>query len=468
MKIPLRVSLTFFFCLVFLLGVCLLEVGTYFGLSVTMTDTVDEELKIRLHGFDGFLAEHLPRMPVERVLRDLPVHVTLQPELAIVQDAQGRTLFCGSLVEPLCAAPLTAGTPKLFSGGRMRTRTSTHRINGAEFRLLVARDLAFQRSLLARFRLLSLLIMPLALSGAAAGGYWLSGRALAPVREIIRSVHAINDRSLSLRLRIPCTGDEIQHLSETLNGMLTRVESSFRQVTDLTANASHELRMPLAIIRTASEIALLDINPTLASYRRSLLQVCSEAEKSTRLLDSLLLLAQSDSGTHRIELTPVSLPESVYRTTATYASLADAKGLTLRLDNQLEDSMVWADPVQLQRLWSLLIDNAIKYTPAGGLITVTTRYDRTGAPVCEFVDSGIGISEADLPRIFDRFFRSENARAAYEGSGLGLAIGSWIVSALRARIEVHSALGIGSTFCISFPGEASERSHAVQGIADMV
>jgi signal transduction histidine kinase len=112
--------------------------------------------------------------------------------------------------------------------------------------LLVATDLHFHRELLERFRIMALLIVPAALIFAAAGGYWLSKRAFAPVREIIASVRSINERRLSLRLRVPATGDEIQLLSETLNGMLARVETSFRQVTELTANASHELRTPLA------------------------------------------------------------------------------------------------------------------------------------------------------------------------------------------------------------------------------
>jgi signal transduction histidine kinase len=293
----------------------------------------------------------------------------------------------------------------------------------------VATNLNFQRELLARFRMLVLLIIPAALICASLGGYWISGRAFAPVREIISSVRSINERSLSLRLRVPFTGDEIQLLSETLNGMLARVEASFRQVTELTANASHELRTPTAIIRTASEVALLNPKPTLESHRKALLQICAEAEKNTRLLDSLLLIARSDAGVQPLNLTVISLLESVGKAVNACQYLAGAKHIRLTMHTQVEEARVWADGAQLHRLWFLLIDNAIKYTPAGGVVSVSLKQTPGGHPVCEISDSGIGIPEADLPRIFHRFYRAENAKKQSDvGSGLGLTMASVIMT----------------------------------------
>jgi signal transduction histidine kinase len=345
----------------------------------------------------------------------------------------------------------------MAANGNLRLNTGVYTIGSEQYMLLVATELNLQRELLARFRALVLLIIPATLIGAAFGGYWLSGHAFVPVREIIASVRSINERSLSLRLPVPPTGDEIQLLSETLNSMLARVETSFRQVTELTANASHELRTPIAIIRTASEVALLNSKPTLESHRKALLQICAEAEKNTRLLDTLLLLARSDAGVQPLNLTSINMLESVGKAFRACQYLADAKNIEFTMHTHTAEDSVWADGVQLHRLWFLLIDNAIKYTPAGGVVSVSLKKTSGGYPVCEITDSGIGIPEADLPRIFHRFYRAENAKVQSEvGSGLGLTMVKWITDAHRARIEITSAVDRGSTFRVVFP-EFDER-----------
>ena len=457
MKLSIRTSLTLWYCIVFCLSVCLLEAGVYACLDAAMTNTIDKELGVRINGLDDFLKEHLGRLPLPRVLADLQIHVALQPALTMIQNGQGHTLYCGTLVQALCGTPVHGGTRTMAAHRHLRLQSGVYTIGGERYTLVVATNLNFQRELLARFRLLVLLIIPAALICAAIGGYWISGRAFAPVREIISSVRSINERSLSLRLRVPFTGDEVQLLSETLNGMLARVEASFRQVTELTANASHELRTPTAIIRTASEIALLNPKPTLESHRKALLQICAEAEKNTRLLDNLLLLARSDAGVQPLNLTLISLVESVGKTLNACQYLAGAKNIRLTMHTHAEEARVWADGAQLHRLWFLLIDNAIKYTPAGGAVTVSLKKTPGGHPVCEISDSGIGIPAADLPRIFHRFYRAENAKTQSEvGSGLGLTMVKWITDAHRARVEVTSVVERGSAFRVVFP-ELDER-----------
>jgi signal transduction histidine kinase len=462
MKISIRRSLTIWYCIVFCFSVCLLEAGVYVGLNSAMTNTIDKELGVRINGLDDFLKEHLARFPLPHVLQDLVIHVTLQPNLAIIQNEQGKTLYCGAFVQSLCGFPLGHPSPQILADKNLRAQTSVRVIDGARYTLLVATDLHFQHDLLTRFRILFLLIIPFALGCAAIGGYWLSGHAFAPVREIISSVRSINERSLSLRLRVPSTGDEIQLLSETLNGMLARVEASFRQVTELTANASHELRTPLAIIRTASEVALLNARPSVESHRRALLQICAEAEKNTRLLDSMLMLARTDSGVQPLNLTSVNLQDSLEKAANICRYLAEAKAIDFRVATDFKEILVWADAVQLHRLWLLLIDNAIKYTPVGGVVAIQIRRNSGEAPACEITDSGIGISEDSLPNIFDRFFRAENARIQTDvGSGLGLTIGRWITDAHRARIEVRTKVGEGSTFRVIFPVEPERLNNIV-------
>lgn len=170
-----------------------------------------------------------------------------------------------------------------------------------------------------------------------------------------------------------------------------------------------------------------------------------------------------------MNLTSINLLESMGKAFHACQYLADAKNIqfTMRTHTTGEES-VWADGVQLHRLWFLLIDNAIKYTPVGGAVSVSLKKTSGGYPVCEITDSGIGIPEADLPRIFHRFYRAENARAQSEvGSGLGLTMVKWITDANRARVEVTSAVERGSTFRVVFP-EIEERPDNVANCAPSV
>ena len=449
-KLSVRARLMILFDLIFLLGFVLTGIYAYVGLRSTIVKVVDNELSSRLDGVDNFLAEHVARLPLDKLQHDLSVHVALKPALLVVQGPSGDFLYCGASVKSFCRSLPMQVEPLFTSTKDQRILSATRVIKGATYRICMASDLAYGATILRNFSFWLLLIAPLALLSSTLGGYWLSGRALEPVRGIINEVHAIGEHSLSMRLQVPKTGDDIQVLSETLNGMLTRVENAFRHVRELTANASHELRTPVSIIRTSAEIALLNARPTVESHRQALLQICSEAEKNTRLLDHMLMLARTDSGAQTLQFASVSLSRSIRQPLATCRHLAEANNIEVLCEDE-EEVYLWADASHLNRLWILLLDNAIKYTPRGGTILIRAFADATGAPVCEIVDTGIGIEARDLPNIFDRFFRAENARLKADvGSGLGLAIAQWIVDVHGANLSVESTLGIGSTFRVKF------------------
>jgi signal transduction histidine kinase len=466
-KLSIRARLTLLYDLVFLLGFILLGASAYAGLRSTIVQIVDNELSSRLDGIDNFLVEHVNRLPMSRVKQELSIHAALKPALLVIQRPGGDLLYCGASVQAFCNSLPVRVAPVFSTIQGQRILSVTHVIDGAPYRIRVASDLGSEIAILHKFSFWLLLIAPVALLSSTLGGYWLSGRALEPVRGIIQEVHAIGEHSLSMRLQVPMTGDDIQVLSETLNSMLARVESAFHQVRELTANASHELRTPVSIIRTSAEIALLNARPTVESHRQALLQICAEAEKNTHLLDHMLMLARTDSGAQTLQFATVSLPRSLRQPLAACHHLADAKNIGIVCEE--EEVYVWADASHLNRLWLLLLDNAIKYTPRGGRIVVRVRGDATGAAVCEISDTGIGIGPGDMPNIFDRFFRAENARHAAEaGSGLGLAIAKWIADVHRASFRVESIVGQGSTFCVTFRREKqpsaaeSTRQHRVE------
>ena len=295
-----------------------------------------------------------------------------------------------------------------------------------------------------------LLGIPVLLLAAAAGGYWMSTRAMRPVREITGAAQAITPQDLSQRVAVPQTGDELQQLAETLNNMLHRIEAAVVRITQFTADASHELRTPIALIRTRAEVTL-DNPRTNDEYRNSLQEVLAESERTSALIENLMLLARSDTGTEVLHFQRTDL-NALARDVCTQAqTLAEAKQLTWKAVIPEAPIRVQGDPESLRRLLLILIDNAVKYTPRGGTVSLTIRSTGVRAEIVA-QDTGIGIPEADLPHIFERFYRADKARSRDSGgTGLGLSIGHWIAQAHGGEIRVESSLGVGSSFMVSLP-----------------
>jgi heavy metal sensor kinase len=304
---------------------------------------------------------------------------------------------------------------------------------------------------LARFGRMLMLVIPLALVLATLGGYWLSGRALAPVTQITSDARRINATNLSDRLAVPPAHDELRELSETLNAMLGRIDRSVSQLRQFTADASHELRAPLALIYTAAEFSLRRERPR-EELVDALEKILRESRHTTSLVDSLLLLARADSGEDSVHA-PVSINLSVLcqDTADRAAELASARGISVFTDLGSSSIVVDGDEISLRRLLLILVDNAVKYTSAGGRVDVGLAVDGKAALV-RISDTGIGIAAADLPHVFDRFWRADKVRSrAAGGTGLGLAIARWIVDRHGGTIGVASEVGRGSVFTVTLP-----------------
>ena len=300
------------------------------------------------------------------------------------------------------------------------------------------------------FRLIEKEFLPLLVVLASLLGYWLGGRALAPVNLIIQSAKEVGVQSLSRRLELPHAKDELRRLTETLNAMLDRIESSVKRITQFTADASHDLRTPLSLIRTNAELALRRPR-TENEYRATLARILAASEESAQLIDHLLTLARADAGATQLNLELVSLVP-VLRDTCQQARLwAQAKGLDFQDSLPTEGPVLHMDAPAMERLLLTLLDNAVKYTSAGGTVRLRAYSDERHA-IVEIADSGIGIADSDLPHIFDRFYRADQARSReVPGSGLGLAIARWIANGHNATIEVESSLGNGTLFRVRVP-----------------
>lgn len=278
----------------------------------------------------------------------------------------------------------------------------------------------------------------------------MSRRALAPVDEITTTARSISMQNLTQRLTVPRTGDELQRLSETLNEMMARLDSAFRKITQFTADASHELRTPVALIRTTAELVLRKQRSEV-DYREALQQIRAEGERTTSLIENLMTVARADSGVETLPLVSVDLAETLREACEQGGMLAAAKQVAFDSAVPNQRVSVEGDSQSLRRLFLILIDNAVKYTPPGGRIVVSLNTS-DGFAISEVQDTGVGISAADLPSVFERFYRADKARSRDTGgAGLGLSIAKWIAEAHHGEIRAQSTLEKGSTFRVRLP-----------------
>jgi heavy metal sensor kinase len=290
------------------------------------------------------------------------------------------------------------------------------------------------------------------LLAAAAGGYWLSRRALSPVDALVRTAREVSGTNLNSRLQKLETGDELQRLSDTLNEMLDRIESAFLQITEFTADASHELRTPVSLIRTEAELALRRSRGE-AEYKESLRHILWEAERTTALIEQLLSLARAGSGRETLRLQPVDLRQTLRSVVDGWQQVATIRNLQFSASLDVPDflAFVLGDETLLRRLADILLDNAFKYTSPPGSVHLSLAPKGESA-VITVRDSGVGIAEGEQSKIFERFYRVDKARSrAQGGAGLGLAIAQWIVTQHRGSIEVESRSGDGATFRVELP-----------------
>ena len=298
-----------------------------------------------------------------------------------------------------------------------------------------------------------LLILAIAYPGtlavASLGGVFLAGRALSPIDRITRLARRISAEDLGQRLDLQLPDDEVGRLAHTFDDMIARLEDAFRRQRQFAADASHELRTPLTAVKGQVEVALSKPRDAEA-YRHVLHAVNEDVDRMIRLVGSLLTLARADAGQIPISRDRVSLPDLVAGALEQVGPLAERKGVALRAVPN-EDLVLQADEDLLLQLLLNLLDNAIKYTGAGGQVSVGWKQRGDGVELW-VLDTGVGISSEHLPHLFDRFYRVDKSRSRAEGgAGLGLAINRWIAEAHGGSISVESTPGKGSVFTIRLP-----------------
>ena len=471
--LPIRVRLTLWYFTVLALSLLFISYAALSVMRSNIEAAIDEQMRGRIQVVRDLMEQQGTPLFGEDLANGVRDYsATRQMDLFLqIADAQGnwiyrsRQMIAHGIPLPEDAHKDLIIVTDTFNHVPFRVRTELVPIRGQWYSIQMAAPIQEFDEALGKYRQFLFVALPFILLLATLGGYFMSRRALAPVDKIIADARAFEVHSLSSRLAVPSTGDELQRLSETLNSMLMRIEGAFRKVTQFTADASHELRTPLAIMRTRAELTLRRPRPE-AEYRDALEQVLTELERTSDLVEKLMLLARADSGAPVLHLVSVDLGEILRDTSMQAHLLATEK--QIEFSGEIPASPIWieADTPSLRRLFLILVDNAVKYTPSGGAIELACEAVEGWATVTVH-DNGIGIPASDLPNIFERFYRADKARSRESGgSGLGLAIGLWIAQAHGGTIEAESAPGKGSTFRVRLPLAAREGKAHDQQAAD--
>lgn len=366
------------------------------------------------------------------------------------------------------AAASADGPPRyatLGGGDEHNFRAAARRMRAGRraYSVVVLRSLHDQEELLERASGALLVAVPLSLLLASLGGYFLARKSLAPVVMMGEAAEHIGASNLHRRLPVANERDELGRLATVFNRLLGRLGESFEQQRRFMADASHELRTPVSIVRGEAEVALSNESRSVEDLRESLAIVQDEGKRLTRIVEDLFTLARADAGQYRLTPKEFYLDELVGESARSVRTLVGERGLSLTLSAPVEMPFR-GDEALIRRLVLNLLDNAIKYTPAGGSITVTCG-PKENLYLLTVADTGVGIPEDAQPHVFERFYRADKARTragagggnTAGGAGLGLSIARWIAEAHDGALELQSSDGRGTVFALRLPAPPARR-----------
>lgn len=327
--------------------------------------------------------------------------------------------------------------------------TPVYRDGSLAYIIQLGTHLRFVRKSLSNFKGNILAVFPIILVLGSLGGWILARKSVSPIGYVASKTKTITSKTLSERLNPRGTGDEMDDLIGTINGMIARLEGSFKRMAEFTADASHELKTPLCALRGEAEL-LLSKERGIQEYQEGLTHFIERFDYLNRMVNDLILLSKSDSSQVELNLVPLRLDLLVQDIANLFQVFAEQKNIGLDID-LCQETTVMGDKMRLQQLFTNLIDNGVKFTPDGGSIRIRAERDGDFAKI-EVGDTGMGIPEEERENIFKRFYRVDKSRSKEIGGvGLGLSIAEWIAHAHHGKIEVRSEPNQGSTFIVYLP-----------------
>jgi heavy metal sensor kinase len=387
---------------------------------------------------------------------------TNDPEISTIYDDIGVDK---ALIKSLVREALAARKPVSFtserhdsSGARYQVRSGVVYAegHGPPFYVAIGVPLAQNARVLREFTIAYVAIIPLALILGCVLGWIMAGRALTPVKDVAQAAQRISGSNLSLRIPTRDADDELDYLILTFNRMIERLQASFNQMKQFSTDVSHELRTPITAIRGQLEVALFTAKTT-EQYREAMFNALQDIDRLSQIVRALLLLSQAESGQLALQKSRLSLCDIVGEIVDQFQIPAEETGVRLTA-HMPEYCYADVDRVQIERMLTNLLSNALKFTPRGGKVDVAVN---SAPDAIEIVveDTGAGIATEYLPHIFDRFYRvpvKGTAPGPDQGLGLGLSFVAWIVKAHNGKIDVASTPGEGTRFTISIPASTEQ------------
>jgi heavy metal sensor kinase len=453
-----RLQLTAWYLLFFTLLFMLFSIFLYEVLARALHKRMDETLSSELNTAVGMLGDEMAegRGDTHRAAQEAMSQMKVRGVLlAVYQDGEllaSTAPFQNADLSAVVAQADAAHDPEILTGvprygvngGRAVARRFI--VSGRQYVLVAVESLDAVTADLAVVRNVIFIALPLAVLMAGIGGFILATKSLAPLRWMADQARNITDKNLHSRLDIGAAHEELQLLSKSFNELLSRLDRAFETMQRFVADASHELRTPIAVIRGEADVALNQERKP-AEYRDSLTIIQDEARRLSRLIDDLLNLTRADAGHVTLRVEEFYFNDLLAECCRSMHTVADAKqiGLECRCP---EDVSFHGDQELLRRLVLNLLDNAIRYTPDGGKISVELQRE-DGELRLQVADTGAGIDPEAAGHVFERFYRGDQARSRQNGGfGLGLSIVKWIAESHNGTVEVSSKPGKGSTFTV--------------------
>jgi signal transduction histidine kinase len=455
MMVTIRTRLTVWYASLVVTILLLLGLGVIFSAHWGLRRAADQELTSGADGVITFLHHKFDIKDVDNLNEELREHSALLPrgKMFRVSTPDGTIIY-----QPytMTVVPSIVPHSDKLRGKNIKIENRSYRtisrfawIGPTGFLVQVAVDQTEYQELLTGLAWILIASVPIAGLLAACTGYWMSNRVLAPIDQITKSTNSIDAKSLSRRLPLLGTEDELDQLSGTINRMLDRIAISYERIEQFTGDASHEMRTPVALIRSTAELLLMrHDNPPKTN--QGLNDILAESKYMTTLISDLLALARGGRETGLSPTELIELDDPVDAILERAQSLASARKITIVRRAHPQIAAVRGDQAMIERVLMILIDNAIRYTAPGGSVWIETW---VCDEECGFTvrDNGIGIAPEDHGNIFERFFRVDKARTHSDGGcGLGLSIAKCLVDFHHGTIRVDSQLGGGASFTLSF------------------
>lgn len=458
--LSVRAKLMLLYLLVTLTGLLIFGLMSFGALQYALLQGKKTHLEGREERLISFLKENRQKGVKESLTEQLQNYalVTHEGNLFQIRHLDGSMLFPLHTYSAGWAHPSEAPcTQPSYSAQGFSVLVMCHEImlDGQPVQLYIGGALEEEAYILRKYRNALLLLLPALLLLSSISGYFLSRFALKPVDRMTRAALEIGIGNLSRRLPVPTARDEIQHLAVAWNQLLARLEAAVSRLSQLSADASHDLRTSITIMLATAQLSL-NRHRSEQHYRNALDKIVAECRTASTLLDALLSLAQSDNFVHELAFRQIDLGQLVVEGCRRVEDLAESSDIYLDWRLPPETTFIQGDEALLQRLLGILLDNAIRYTPKFGEIRTELAVEKDDA-VITVRDTGVGMSEEVRRHIFDRFYQADlRERKSRAGNGLGLSIGRWIAEAHGAQLTVQSTPSEGSVFTIRLPRQPQQ------------